>query len=184
MAEGHCEVCGGYSSSISVYVIEGTPMSVCPDCGTFGRKEKSNAQLRAIYAKINSKEFKTRIKVFNQEYAKRKEGRFSTESGERVVDDYSLIIREIVNHEKLTNEEFAKKINEKESYISQILSGHIRPSIEFAKRLEKLYKVKLVEAFDESSFGTSAMVRRGESSSDNLTIGDMIKQSLEKNKKK
>ena len=57
-------------------------------------------------------------------------------------------------------------------------------SCQLSKKLEKMYKVKLVEAFDESSFGTSATVRRGESSSDNLTIGDMIKQSLEKNKKK
>jgi ribosome-binding protein aMBF1 (putative translation factor) len=82
-----------------------------------------------------------------------------------------------------TNEEFAKKLNEKESYISQILSGHMKPTLEVAKKIERMFDARLVESFDLSTTGNPASVTRGNSKSfDRMTFADVIKQAMEKKK--
>lgn len=158
-------------------------MEVCPDCRMFGSAFKSPAQLRAIHAKLNSSEYKNRVKEFISEEKKRYANKFSLESGERVIDECSEIIRKIVQKNQWTNEEFAKKLNEKESYVSQIVSGRMRPSIEVAKKIERMFNVKLVETFDLSTAGSPAATTRGNSTNfDRMTMADLFKEAMQKKK--
>jgi len=183
MAVGHCSICGNYSDKIYPYTVEGILMEVCPNCSVFGKKERSTSQNRAIHAKLNSPEYKNKVKEFIKAEKERYAKKFSLESGERVVDDCAEIIRNIVNKNHWTNEEFAKKLNEKESYVSGFISGHVRPSIDVAKKIEKIFKVTLIEAFDNSASGTSATITRGNSKSfDRMTMGDLLKKAMEKKK--
>jgi len=182
MSVGYCSICGNYSEHIGIYSVEGISMEVCPDCSAFGKKDRSAAQNRAIHARLNSPEYKARIKEFIKAEKARYANKFSLESGERVIDDYVEIIRKIVQKNQWTNEEFAKKLNEKESYISQILSGHMRPSLEVAKKIERLFKVNLVETFDLSSSGNPAITHGSSNSFDKITFADLIKQAMEKKK--
>lgn len=183
MPAGHCSICGNYSETIGLYAVEGIQMEVCPNCSVFGKRERSSAQNRAIHARLNSPEYKKKVKEFIKADKNKYAGKFSLEAGERVLDDCASIIRAIVNKNHWTNEDFAKKINEKESYVSSFLSGHTRPSLEVAKKIEKMFDVKLIESFDNSAVGTSAVVSRGNSKSfDRLTFADLFKQAMEKKK--
>lgn len=174
--EGHCELCGAYGH-LSSYVIENSPMQVCRDCGRFGKRERSPTQLRAIHAKLNSSAFKAKVKTFQQDIKRQKQDRFDLESGERVIDDWVPVLRGLLGRHELSPEVLAKKINEKASYISSVVSGQLRPSIATAKKIERQYKVTLVEAFDNRSAGTVArVVHKGDAASSGLTFGDLIRK--------
>ena len=186
MGTGHCSICGNYSDNIGSYAVEGVQMEVCPNCSVFGKRaknEKSPAQYRAMYAKLNSPDYKRKIKEFIKADKNKYADKFSLESGEKVVDDCAGIIRKIVHKNLWTNEEFAKKLNERESYVSQIISGHMRPSLELSKKIEKMFDVRLVESFDLSTAGNPASVSHTTSKSfDRMTFADVIKQAMEKKK--
>ena len=141
--EGHCELCGAYTNSLASYVIESSRMQVCRNCAAFGKRERSPSQVRAIHAKLNSPAFKQRIKTYQRDIKKQKQDRLDLESGERVIDEYASVLRDLLRREQLTPELLAKKIGEKESYLSAIISGHMRPSIEAAKKIEQQYKISL-----------------------------------------
>ena len=69
----------------------------------------------------------------------------------------------------MKQEELAKKINEKESRLHKIESGHFTPSLRLARKLEKFLKITLVEQVAED---TSPLEK---SKSESLTLGDFIK---------
>lgn len=180
MAEGTCELCGRFSNLSQRYV-EGVPLQICSNCRPFSSAgSRSPAQLKAIHASVNKSTLNKKINQFKKAESKRK-SRFDLESGQQVVDNYSDIFRKLIQKNKMTNIEFAKKFAQKESYISQIVLGKIRPSLALCKKIEALYKVDLIENFDsskESSF--SHTTSKGESFDEGMTIGDLIKIKVRK----
>jgi len=62
--------------------------------------------------------------------------------------NYPRIIKQARERMRLTQRELARLIREKESVISRIERGALRPSIELAKQLERVLRIKLV--FHES----------------------------------
>jgi len=70
---------------------------------------------------------------------------------------------------RLKQEEFAKKLNEKESLIQKIESGHFEPSIGLAKKIGRFLKIKLVEEYEE------VHEKQVRSKTGSFTIGDIIK---------
>jgi len=68
----------------------------------------------------------------------------------------------------LTREEVAKKLNERESVISKIERGELLPTLDFARKLEIFFKVKLILEYEDNYKNKS-------SKEESLTIGDVIK---------
>ena len=68
---------------------------------------------------------------------------------------------------KLTREEFAKKINEKESIIKRIENEEMRPDEALTKKIERFLKIKLKEVYEKKKI--TGKPRKGA-----LTIGDII----------
>jgi len=60
-------------------------------------------------------------------------------------------------------------MNEKESLIQKIESGHYEPSILLAKKIGRFLKIKLLEEHEEKH------EKQSKSKTDSLTIGDFIK---------
>lgn len=145
-----CDMCGSPGKMFKT-IVEGTELSVCQECSRFGKVvgviEQSIAK---PIAKTKSKEPETEVM-------------------ELLVEDYAEKIRKKRESLGLNQEEFAKKLNEKESLIQKIESGHFEPSIGLAKRIGKILQLKLVEEYEEKHDAVS------KSKTDSFTIGDFIK---------
>ncbi|MEN3048474.1 MAG: helix-turn-helix domain-containing protein [Candidatus Caldarchaeales archaeon] len=67
-----------------------------------------------------------------------------------LVEDYGEVVRRAREAKFLTREQLAELVGEKASTIRRIENGELRPSMEMARKLEKVLKVKLlVESTDE-----------------------------------
>ncbi len=149
-----CAMCGK-ESELVLAVIEGSELKVCGDCAKFGKvvgvikPEKSKKEL------IKEKKIETLIKEPEKEIIK------------MVVQDYSMIIRKKREEMELKQEEFAKRVNEKESLIQNIETGKFRPSISLARKFERILNLKLIEDYEDTT-----KVKKGVSN--DFTIGDFI----------
>jgi putative transcription factor len=129
--------------------VEGAELTVCENCKKFG----------GVITKIRQAHLPTtKTPVVAEE-----------EKIQIIVDDYFEKIRKRRADLGLRQKELAKKINEKESVIQKIESGHFEPSLELAKKIERFLKITIVEEYKENFEAQKA------SKTDNFTIGDFIK---------
>lgn len=142
-----CELCGKNTQLVRA-IVEGTEVNVCENCGKYGKILR-----------------KPVVKSAPQPAARQ-------EVLDVVTQDYAKLIREAREKRGLTQKEFAKELNEKESILQKIENGNFVPPINMARKLEKLLKIKLVELEEEEKQQTS------KSKTGTLTIGDVIKTKL------
>jgi len=148
-----CELCGK-DSDLVVAMVEGIQLRVCAKCGSFGKVLRRDIP-QAARAK--------------QAPAKRE-----PEIIEHVVSDYAQRIRAAREKQGLTQEEFAKKIMQKESLLHKLETSTFEPQIELARKLERILGITLVEAREE----VSAAMAKTEPRSEGMTIGDILKAKL------
>ena len=148
----NCEMCGK-ETELQKAIIEGVEMNVCAQCGKFGRVVR-----------------RLRVEETAGKQAKKEAEEEEPEVVESIVGDYTGIIKKAREKTGLKQEDVAKKINEKESVIHQIESGHFKPGLALARKLEKFFHIILVE---------KVTVEKGKKKSneddEGMTIGDMIK---------
>jgi putative transcription factor len=134
----NCEVCGreilGEAFSVK---IEGTLMRTCRPCARFGK--------RAIVRGQRARPRQTHRTPQHSTVRKEREAGSITDT----VENYSKIIRERREKAGLTQEQLGAKINEKGSVIARLESGHMKPDIKVAKKLERLFEIKLLQAMEE-----------------------------------
>src|SRR3989338_3780335 len=131
-------------------IVEGIELSVCQECSRFG-KVISVIELSA------------------RPIAKAKIEEPETEVLELLVEDYAEKIRKKRESLGLNQDEFAKKLNEKESLIQKIESGHFEPSIGLAKKISRILQIKLVEEYEERH------EKQPRPKIEGFTLGDFIK---------
>lgn len=152
-----CDLCGTETERLYITVVEGVNMNACEDCSKFGKV------VRQIKVPLSEKkQMKEELRFFSEG---RKETVFT------IVDDYGRIVKQARERLGLKQEEFAKRLNEKESLLHNIESNHFEPSIDLARKLERLLKIELVE---ETEVSPERKVEK-KTDSGGLTIGDMIK---------
>ena len=155
----NCDMCGK-NENLLVTIVEGAKMQLCKSCASYGKvlgnvktREEKIAEEQRIKAIIeNSK--KPKVKDF--------------ETHETLATNFGQIIRKKRESLQITQEEFAKMLNIKQSEIHHMEHGDFRPPIELAKKIEKALKVKLL--VDDSS-----SEKMEQTSSGPLTIGDLLK---------
>jgi putative transcription factor len=152
----NCEMCGK-GTELCTASVEGVVMKVCSKCSGHGKIIR-RPQPRIIPRRINRP---TLSSVSEPE----------VELVEAVVEDYAKKIRDARSKAGLTQKEFAKKINEKESLLHKMETGSFKPSMPTAKKLEKILQIKLVEQREEEKLKMPASKSAGGA----MTIGDMIK---------
>jgi len=141
-----CDMCGKEGQLFKA-LIERTELTVCKKCGDHGKiLRKISPPKPAIKKTIEAKK----------------------EIIETITSDYSKKVRNAREKLGMTQEEFAKKIKEKESVVHKIETGIFEPSIPLAKKLGKILHIKLIETLEEET----APVAKGKSTA--LTIGDLL----------
>jgi putative transcription factor len=85
-----------------------------------------------------------------------------------VVEDYTERVRDARESLGWTQQFLARKLNERESFIKNIESGHMSPSLEVAKRLERLLNITLLEK--PSHEEVEPKIEQGAG----LTLGDVV----------
>ena len=141
----NCEVCGEERELINA-IIEGSLLKVCPECAKFGN---------AVFVKEIKKEEKP-VK------------RLTTEVINVINPDYPRLIKEAREKLGMKQRDLALKINEKESVIHKLETGSLQPTILLARKLERLFKINLVELYQDSREALNLK-------DDQLTIGDLLK---------
>ena len=152
----YCEVCGKKIDKPYIVRIEGTEMKTCRECAKFGVEHKTWSR----FPKKSTLPRKTQKRKFRPKIAR--------EISFEVVENYSEIIRGIREKLGLSREDFGKKINEKASVIARLETGKMIPDIKLAKKMEKIFGIKLLEKVEEEKISIST------SGSAELTIGDII----------
>lgn len=147
----NCEMCGKETYLFKA-VIEGTQLNVCKECARFGKIMKK------ISAPVKEK--------------KKKEENIEEEPEiiEIIVPDYAKRVKKARENLGLKQEEIAMKINEKESVIHKVETGHYKPSLRLAKKLGRFLKIDLIEKQK-----IEKEKKKDKDSSSGMTIGDLIK---------
>ncbi|MGC9071366.1 MAG: multiprotein bridging factor aMBF1 [Acidilobus sp.] len=156
----YCEVCGRLIRGQGHRVLlEGAEVIVCDEC-----YEKLIRSGRAVPVTRKPQKASTAPKV-----------RKASAEMMEVIDDYPEIIREAREQKGWTTAVLAQKLRVSEDLIRRIESGKVKPTVELARKLEGLLKVKLLQPVeyeetedgqppgpDTLTFGDVAVVRRDE----------------------
>lgn len=150
-----CDMCGNKEAVYNAEV-EGSLMQLCNSCASHG-------------------EIKSKIRREEQVKPEKKEklpSKPSVEPVEEIVEiitsDYASKIKKAREKQLLKQEDVARKLNEKESVIQNVESGKMQPSIPLARKLERYFKITLVEEYKEKK----PVVKQKEAKG-SLTLGDI-----------
>lgn len=154
----NCEICGknivGRSSQIS---IERSLLIVCEECSRFGvavdRRTASKIE-RSIPKPGPMKVVPPKL---------RKRDRFEEFV---LVNGFGDVIRRAREGVRMTREDLARKLGEKDSVIRRIESGEMYPTSELTLKIEHLLKISLKATVDSSIKGSAP-------TPSNLTLGDV-----------
>ena len=156
MIKINCDLCGKVEENLNRALIEGVELNVCPACSKFGK-------VLAPVKRYSPKEQHRMIQSAQDKVQKE-------EKMELLVEDYAEIIKKKRESMGLSQEDFAKRISEKESTLHHIETGRFEPSLELAKKLEKIFNIKLIEVHEEKREISSK-----KKSFNGFTLGDFIK---------
>ncbi|MEM4263660.1 MAG: multiprotein bridging factor aMBF1 [Candidatus Woesearchaeota archaeon] len=152
----NCDICGR-DAPLYTILVEGSELKVCERCSSTGKI-------------IKKPEIALPIKKSNKQEPIKK-AKTVKELVETIVEDYATRIRKAREKTGMTQKEFAKKINEKESIVHKLETGSFEPPVALAKKLEKLLKIKLIEQTEQEK----EIVQEKKEKSEGLTIGDILK---------
>jgi putative transcription factor len=150
----NCDLCGRETEFLLKTEVEGTELNLCKECSQHGKV------LRKIEAAVEKPKSASKPTFTLPE----------REIIQVIIPDYANLIKEKREQLGLKQEEFAKKIAEKESIIHKIETGQFEPSIALARKVEKFLKIKLIEEHEETKQKT-----KKSSEDEGFTIGDIIK---------
>lgn len=139
-------MCGRQESLVTAEV-ESVEMKVCQNCASFGTVRR-----RADAVHIPQK-------------------KMHTDPALRVNHNYAAILRQARERKGLSQEDFAKSLQERESVVAKWEQGKMQPSVDIARRLEKMLGVSLVVEDIEQSFE-----KEKSGGTDGFTLGDFIKK--------
>jgi putative transcription factor len=154
-----CDMCGAENRLYKAQ-IEGSILNVCQHCARFGK----------VLANIHDKRFVEKMQKKQQSAQIPRPAPVSEELVESIVENYSELIKKRREELSLTQEDFAKKINEKESIIHKIETGHFEPNILLARKIERFLKLKLIEQVEAKSADAEKPTK-----TEAFTLGDFIK---------
>jgi len=152
-----CEMCGKDSERLVKVSIEGTMLNVCGNCSRYGKQIRKPNFLRGKYRR-----------------------REETKTEENVVAGYNIKIEKARQAKGIKQEDFAKQLNEKESLIHNIETGHMKPNIALAKKIGRALGIELIEEITEENIQIKKEFSKNKTTSKPknsgvLTIADIIK---------
>ncbi|TFG07389.1 MAG: TIGR00270 family protein [Promethearchaeota archaeon] len=159
--DDECPICGGKIWKGQKVLIEGAKIRVCQNCAIHGKK--ISPRKKATYNKIA---FQTPLKK-SKSFPKYRSKELLEPSLE-LVPEFAKSIRNARTAENLTQEEFAKKLNEKPSLMRRVESG-FKPTIDLAQKIEKTFNIKLLRKVDDVEVNTKNYMKKSKGTS----LGDI-----------
>ena len=159
-----CEICGTESASLETRKVSGSVLRLCSSCGEMGSQTSFRESIdhRAYVAQALEKR-------------KQRERYEDIEPDEYVlVSNYGSMVRRAREKKGLDHASLASKISEKKSILTSVEAGNMKPNEKLIKKLENSLGIKLVEKVEVESAPSSNQ------SSKALTMGDLLKQAMEK----
>ncbi|UCC93238.1 MAG: TIGR00270 family protein [Thermoplasmata archaeon] len=163
-----CEMCGKEVPRLRKVQIGGSTLEVCNDCAKFREDAPSEAPAPAPVSSGPAAVAEPRPPSVPSHHGKRKDALSRGEMD--LAEDYNRRIIKGRRSKDLTQEELAKRINEKKSVISRLETGEMRPSDRLIKKLEKELDIKLKERMEYQVEPAKKQVGSG-----GVTLGDLIK---------
>lgn len=143
-----CDMCGR-AGELYRAIVEDVELNVCAGCSKFGK----------VMGAAGREEKKV------QHHAAKGGG----EKIEMLIENFAGLIKSKREQSGLTQKEFAMRINEKESVVHKIETGGLEPTIQLARKLEKMLKIRLIEEHEETGEKPEKAKVEG------FTIGDFIR---------
>lgn len=163
-----CEVCGKGVAKYTA-IIEGAKFEVCERCSGHGKVLDKPGTKKNTVQPVSSAGSVNQTKKTSSLRTGRKDSNRSYNVSEEIVENYAEVIRKEFNKSGKKYKEFAKDLNESESYMKKIIQGKMTPTIGTAKKLEKAFGITLIEEKDKGRLNIKG------SSMDEITLGDMVK---------
>lgn len=139
-----CEMCGQDVDSTSRVRIEGSVLSLCPNCARFGKAIDPPPPPPPAPIGLRRPAYAGGASRAGGVGRTMQERDLYQEIGEmELALDWSKRIRVAREALHWTPEELGKKLNEKKSVVLKMESGSFRPADELLRRIERLLKVRL-----------------------------------------
>jgi len=135
----------GKEGPLTASLVEGTEMNLCQGCGKYGKR--LNKPVTRQHKPVRAPK---------------------PEISEIVTNGYAQKIRTARENKGMTQKDFAQMLNERESVVQKLETGNLKPSINLARKLERVLKITLVEVEEITK------VESSKKPSGPLTIGDIL----------
>jgi putative transcription factor len=156
-----CEMCGKEVPYLKKVLIEGTVLNVCSECASFGEPVSQKDAIKY--------DTKSTVQERLEVREKRRRERDVLEQESVLDPDFPDKISAARMDSGMSQDELAKKINEKHSVIAKIEQGDLVPDENVRKKLEKSLGIKLMVKIEPAHLQKKNNERRG------LTLGDLIR---------
>jgi putative transcription factor len=179
-----CEICGNDIRGRGIRVIvEGAKLTVCNDCAELGERVREEPRGRVTIKNAPTPQGKVKTTPPARQNPPpkplpiRKAKPQASEESQEIVENY----REVVKKARgtMTTDEFAASLNEKATVIQKIETGKLKPTLKLAKRIEKRYRVKLVNQRDAAEDLEDVLWKPEKKSDYSPSLGDFIKEKKE-----
>jgi len=127
----NCEICGRKTDKLHDAIIAGIKLKVCSECSSLGTIIKPSIN---IQRKLPVKPIKITHNI-----------KPTPIIAYRIVDNYHLLIKKARETMGLSQDILASYLGEKVSVIKKIEAGKLKPTLDLAKKIEKLLKVNIIE---------------------------------------
>lgn len=144
----------GTDGNLCIAIIEGAELNICEKCSRFGKVIR-----RTTPSPVN----RGQAVEYRQQLPKK-------EIIQTIVENYSELIRKGREKLGLTQKEMAIRLAEKESILQKLETGEIVPSLDLARKLERFFRIKLIEQHEEAREHIEKSKK-----SQGMTIGDILK---------
>jgi putative transcription factor len=144
-----CQLCGEETDSTTLVKIEGAKMKVCSDCEDMGETVKTRSK-RSV--------------------KKKKSKKLRPRESQVLVNDYGDRVKQAREDQKLSMQELANDLNEKQSVLSKVEKQELKPDKALAEKLMKKFGVDLYTTPEAHEYDTG---QKGDSRS--ATLGDVAK---------
>ena len=162
-----CEICGR-ETQVHKYRIEGAEMIACASCGKHGTLIEDRSphpkasSFKSSSSTVPSKSFTPKPKDnFQRNYSNKKADKV-------LVENYGRVITAARDKMGITRQELAKSLFIRETLLTKIEAGNIRPADEVIKKIEKALNIVL---FEESSEVVTQYSNQ-QAPTRNMTLGD------------
>ena len=136
-----CPVCGSIIWGKGQRVLlEGAKITVCNNCAQHGVKIQKHSTSTYIKSSFS------RDRAIRPKRQALKKPRIDDLE---IIPDYAKKIRNARNTLGLNQDQFAQKLNEKPSLLRRIETGKVEPTIKLAKKIEDVYKIKIIKKVTE-----------------------------------